>query len=79
MFDDMTLCLLNECYEDSLKGEYHLLSVLEGAYIERLKSLSQSGLLELRKPFPLAKHYGVSFEVKLTSKGLDSYRACQVL
>ena len=70
MFDDMTLCLLNECYEDSLKGEYHLLSALEGSYIERVKNLGNAGLLELRKPSSSAKAFGVSFEARLTPKGL---------
>jgi len=77
MFDDITTCLMNECYDESGDGQYHLLSALEGGYISRLKELSKAGLVELRVPSPSAQTYGVSYEARLTPLGISKWRASQ--
>jgi len=77
MFDNITTCLLNECYDESGDGQYHLLTALEGVYISRLKELSESGLIELRTPSSKAQTYGVSYEARLTSLGVAKWRANQ--
>ena len=76
MFEDAVFVLMNECYRDSVADNFHLLSDLEGNRVEKIKNLSEAGLMEIRKPQGVAKGYGVAYEVRLTKLGISKYENC---